>query len=134
MSVSPVSSPKPQRFADSVEGVAISASALCLVHCLALPFLLLLLPSAAEAFVRSEIFHYFAVGLVDPFALVALTLGYRRHHMLAPAFVGSAGAGFLLLALLPGIDGSAALWITVSGSFLLILAHLMNWRLRFHGP
>lgn len=132
MCANPASNPKPQRFADGVEGAAISASTLCLVHCLALPLLLLLLPSAAEAFVRSEIFHYVAVGLVAPFAFIAFMLGYRRHRVLPPALVGAMGVAFLLLALLPSIGGSAALWITVGGSLLLILGHLMNWRLRLH--
>ena len=120
------------RTTDGVESAAISASLLCLVHCLALPILLLLLPSAAEAFVRSEAFHYVAVGLVTPFACIAFALGYIRHRALHPALFGAVGVACLVIALFPGITETLALWLTVGGSILLVVGHLINWRLRLH--
>jgi hypothetical protein len=120
------------RATDGVESAALSTSLLCLVHCLALPMLLVLLPTAAGAFVRSEAFHYVAVGLAAPFALLAFMLGYLRHGAVRPALFGAVGVACLLLALLPGVEHGTSIAITVAGSLALITGHLINWRLRRH--
>ena len=117
---------------NAIEGAAVSASLLCLVHCLALPFLLLLLPGVIGLFAQSESFHYVAVALVVLAALAAFWLGFRRHRARLPALFGLTGAGCLVIALLPGIGEGAELRFTVAGSLLLIAGHTMNWRLRTH--
>lgn len=109
-----------------------SASLLCLVHCLALPFLLLLLPGIIGLFARSEAFHYGAVALIVPSAIAAFWLGYRRHRALRPALFGVVGVGCLVVALLPETAEGAETWLTVAGSLLLVTGHMMNWRLRTH--
>ncbi|HMO74006.1 MAG TPA: MerC domain-containing protein [Sphingopyxis sp.] len=119
-----------QPAADAIEGAAISASFLCLLHCLALPLLLLALPAVAGAFLRSEMFHYAAVALVAPAAALAFWLGFRRHCAVHPALFGAAGVACLLLALLPSWEEFAADAITVAGSLLLVGGHMTNWRLR----
>lgn len=121
-----------ERRTNVIESAAVSASLLCLVHCLALPLLLLLLPGAIGMFAQSETFHYFALTLVLPAALAAFWFGYRRHRAGRPAALGLAGVGCLVIALLPGVGESIELWITVAGSLLLITGHMMNWRLRTH--
>ncbi len=113
-----------------VEGAAVSASLLCLVHCLALPLLLLLLPGIVGLFVQSAAFHYAALALVVPFALAAFSLGYRRHRALPPVLLGLAGVACLVIALLPGAGEGAEFWFTVAGSLLLVTGHALNWRLR----
>lgn len=113
-----------------IEGAAISASLLCLLHCLALPMLLLLLPAGLALFAQSEAFHYVALALVAPSALAAFWLGYRRHRAWLPALLGVAGVALLSLALLPGRTEAAELWLTVAGSAGLVVGHLWNWRLR----
>lgn len=115
---------------DLVEGAAISASFLCLVHCLALPLLLLALPAIAGAIFASEMFHLVAAALVVPAAALAFFLGYRRHRALFPAMLGSAGVACIVAALFPALGEPAAAAITVIGSLLLIGGHIVNWRLR----
>ena len=109
-----------------------SASLLCLIHCLALPLLLLLLPGVLGLFAQSEAFHYVALALVVPSALAAFGLGYRRHRALLPALLGFNGVICLVIALLPDLVEGAELRITVVGSLLLVAGHTMNWRLRAH--
>ena len=121
-----------ERQTNVVEGVAISASLLCLAHCLALPLLLLLLPGALGIFAQSDAFHYAALILVVPAALAAFQLGYRRHRARRPALLGIAGVLCLVFALLPGATESGELWFTVAGSLFLVVGHMMNWRLRTH--
>ncbi|MGK6319459.1 MerC domain-containing protein [Sphingomonas sp. DT-204] len=119
-----------QRRTDIIEGAAVSASVLCLVHCLALPLLLLLLPGIIGLFARSEAFHYVALALVVPSAAGAFWLGYRRHRTPGPALLGVAGVGCLVAALLPGLAEGAETWVTVAGSLLLVIGHTLNWRWR----
>lgn len=122
-----------ERRTNVIEGAAVSASLLCLVHCLALPLLLLLLPGIIGLFARSEAFHYVALALVVPSAVAAFWLGYRRHRALRPALLGLAGVGCLVVALLPGRAEGAETWFTVAGSLMLVAGHTMNWRLRTAG-
>jgi hypothetical protein len=123
-----------ERRTNVIEGAAVSASLLCLVHCLALPFLLLLLPGIIGMFAQSAAFHYAALALVVPSALAAFSFGYRRHGALLPVLMGLAGVGCLVIALLPGSGKSIELWFTVTGSLFLVIGHAMNWRLRCHAP
>jgi len=117
--------------ADIVESTAISASTLCMIHCLALPLLLFLLPGLLGAFFQSELFHIAALGLVAPAALAAFLLGYRRHGAAGPAILGVGGIACLVLAILNSdhaLLGETAL--TVIGSLLLVAGHGWNWRKR----
>ncbi|MFC4254160.1 MerC family mercury resistance protein [Altererythrobacter xixiisoli] len=113
-----------------VEGAAVSASLLCLLHCIALPLLLLLLPGMLGLFAQSEAFHFAALALVIPSALAAFALGYRRHRKLLPPLLGVIGVASLVAALLPGQAEGAETLITVMGSALLVAGHALNWRLR----
>lgn len=126
----PVRFSKRQTTTDFVEGTAISASLLCLAHCLALPLLLLALPALADAFFTSEVFHIAAAALVVPAAALAFILGYRRHRAPTPALLGSAGVVCIVAALLPHWSDSAAAATTAVGSLFLIGGHVVNWRMR----
>lgn len=117
------------RCANMIEGAAVSASLLCLAHCLALP-LLLLLPGIVGLFAQSTAFHYVALAVVLPSALAAFALGYRRHRVFWPLLMGTPGIVCLIVAPLPGVREEVELWFTVAGSLLLIVGHVLNWRLR----
>ena len=103
------------------------------MHCLALPFLLLLLPGIIGLFAQSTAFHYFALALVVPAALAAFLFGYRRHGAVLPVLMGLVGIGCLVIALLPDAREDIELWFTVAGSLFLVTGHAMNWRLRSYG-
>lgn len=107
-----------------------SASLLCLGHCLALPLILLALPMLAGTFFESEVFHIVAAVLVVPAAALAFLLGYRRHRALLPAQLGAAGVACIVAALFPVWGEPASAGITAIGSLFLIGGHLINWRLR----
>ena len=126
----PARPPRRQTTTDFVEGTAVSASVLCLAHCLALPLLLLALPTLADTFFASEAFHIAAAALVVPAAALAFILGYRRHRAPTPALLGSVGVVCIVAALLPQWSESAATMTTTAGSALLIGGHVVNWRMR----
>jgi len=119
---------------DWIERGAVGASFLCLVHCLALPFLLAALPALATALPVSERFHIWILAFAAPTSAVALWTGWLGHGAVFPMLVGA--VGLALLATGASVFGETSLEIpvTVCGSLILAAAHLRNWRLRHHRP
>lgn len=113
-----------------LDGFAVGASALCLIHCLALPLLIAALPAIASRIDIGEGFHLGVLLFAIPTSAFALIEGWRRHRGVAPLFVG--GAGLALLALGLAFENWVAVetGVTVAGSLLLAGAHIVNWRRR----
>lgn len=59
---------------------AITLSFLCVIHCVILPFLLVLLPSLGVWQLDNEAFHSWLLIAVLPVSLYALVSGYKKHH------------------------------------------------------
>lgn len=122
---------KVQSFGDKA---AIGLSMLCLVHCLILPFLLLVLPPLAGLLVLSdEAFHEWLLIAVIPISVLALGFGYVRHKSGLVVGLGFVGCTLLVLATILGEQRGETLF-TVLGSMLITYAHLRNYALRrnFH--
>lgn len=107
---------------------AVGLSALCLVHCLALPALVLLLP-VLGFWAQAEWMHVAFIAIAAPIAalsFVDLSAGRPRSWRLLAA----AAAGLVLMLAgaleLPGEAYERPL--TVLGGLLLAGAHLANWR------
>ncbi|WP_170935546.1 MerC domain-containing protein [Sphingopyxis indica] len=121
------------------DAVGVGLSFACLVHCLALPLLLLLAPALAAWLSLPEWIHAAILLLATPAAFVAMTGGWRRHRRAGPALLAAGGLILLGLGLaghagwLGTLDPEAAdRWFTSAGALSLAAAHLANWRLR-HG-
>jgi len=112
------------------DGFGVGASALCLIHCLALPLLIAALPAVANRFDPGEGFHLGVLLFAIPTSAFALIEGWRRHRALAPLFVGA--TGLMLLAAGLAFENWVAVetGVTVAGSLLLAGAHVVNWRRR----
>jgi len=114
-----------------LDRAAISLSLLCIVHCLALPVLLVLMPTLATLSIADEHFHVVLLFLILPTSFAALFMGYRRHRRLAAMTWGLAGVGVLLGAALFGHDvlgGAGEKALTVVGSLLVTVGHVLNFR------
>ena len=111
--------------------IAIVLSTVCIVHCLAMPLLLALLPVAAITFGDNAHFHSVMLWLVVPTSVVGFAMGFRVHRR--PGIVAAGGAAVVVLA-------AAAVWghtawnpaaetaITVLASLALAAAHWRNFR------
>lgn len=123
----PHPAPRRQRFLD---GFAVTASLLCLIHCLLLPMLLVALPVLATMLVVPEAFHAVAFFVALPTSTLAMVSGRARHGRHRPAML--AAAGLILLGLGAfAIDGETAERIVTSiGAVTLAVAHGLNWRAR----
>jgi len=125
------------RLAD-LAGLALSAT--CLLHCLALPMLLLLAPALGHWVALPEWTHAAILTLALPAAFTAMRGGWERHRRSAPGLVAVAGLGLLALGLaahegwLVAAHASAAeTLLTTLGALALAAAHLANWWLSHNG-
>lgn len=109
---------------------AIGASAVCLAHCLMLPLLFALLPAASRLFAVPEAFHIGAFVLAIPASALAMRTGYRHHGIVHPVLLGLLGLILLGVGALGGQRLLIETGFTVTGSVLLAIGHLSNWRLR----
>ncbi len=110
------------------DGLAVGASVLCLIHCLALPIVIAALPALAARLDLGEGFHLGVLAFALPVSAVALGEGWRRHRGLTPLFVGAAGLVLLAAGLAFEEWVAVETGVTVAGSLLLAGAHVANWR------
>jgi hypothetical protein len=112
---------------------AMLLSALCLVHCLALPLVVAVLPWAVAGVLSSESFHLWMLVAVVPSSAVALLLGCRRHRDWRVLGVGSAGVLLLAVAVIGvyvnDLSHHGETLLTVAGAVLTALAHAANFML-----
>lgn len=112
------------------DGLAMSLSGLCLVHCLALPVLALSLPIIG-VLSDAEWVHWMFVALAVPASMLAFLTGSGRRSW---SLIGLAAIGLGLLV------GGAAGWpdhagetaVTVAGGLVLASVHWVNWRRTRH--
>lgn len=109
--------------AAAIDGVAISLSGLCLIHCLALPVVSAILPIAGS-WAEIEWIHKAFVVAALPFSLLALS-SERATGIIG----GLIATGFMLLAAAafaePLHDHETAL--TLLGGLLLASGHAFRW-------
>ena len=110
------------------DGLAVGASVLCLIHCLALPILIAALPALAARLDLGEGFHLAVLAFALPVSAVALGEGWWLHRGLTPLVVGAAGLVLLAAGLAFEEWVAVETGVTVAGSLLLAGAHVANWR------
>lgn len=112
---------------DWLDGAAVVLSALCLVHCLALPLVVAGLPFLAQ-FSEGHL-HAQVLTAVVPLSIVALGIGYRRHQDIRIPLGGLLGivllgTGAFIAHDYLGVAADRA--FTICGSLVLATAHFYN--------
>lgn len=116
-----------------LDQVAVALSGLCLVHCLALPLVIAVLPFLGQF--SDDHLHVQMLILVIPVSVIALGLGFRRHRHKG---VVVAGVAALILVTLGGTVAHnhygllADRLLTIVGSLALAFTHYRNFRLSRH--
>ena len=110
---------------------AISFSAICMVHCLFAPSLIILSYSSLALTVESELIHKAILLLTIPVSIFAISLGYKNHSNNSIIYTGIAGLTILISALLIGesIGENAELILTIIGSLMVITCHYRNYQI-----
>jgi hypothetical protein len=110
---------------------AMSFSAMCMIHCLFAPSLIILSYSSLALTVESELIHKAILLLTIPISIFAISLGYKNHPNNYIIYTGIAGLTILISALLIGesIGENAELILTIIGSLMVIACHYRNYRI-----
>lgn len=116
----------------TADKAAVGLSALCVLHCLALPVALTLLPPVAALGLQEEWVHKLLLVSVIPISLYALTLGCRQHRSFWVASAGLLGVLFLVAAATVGhrfFGEAGETSFTLVGAILVAVSHVLNFRL-----
>jgi hypothetical protein len=111
--------------------VAIALSTICIVHCLAMPFVIAVLPVAAFAVGGDGHFHALMLWFVVPTSVLGFALGLRVHRRADIVLLGAAAIVGLAVAALWGHDAwdpSIEVLVNVAASVMLAAAHWRNFR------
>ena len=114
-----------------IDSLAIGISALCLIHCLFLPILLVLVPAVVADVFTNEAIHKWLVFIILPTSIVALSLGCKQHKRWHFFIIGSVGICLLLMGLMVDLFSLAPIWeeiLTVLGTLCIASAHFLNYR------
>ena len=138
-----------------LDKLAISMAAVCAVHCLLTPVLMVLLPIVATSFFVHKDFHLWMLFLVIPTTGLAIFTGCRKHRDKWVAVLSIIGLSILFSAVVyersqhvepsalsgcstaclhcqgASLGGGLSLagWINVAGGLFLVGAHVRNFRL-----
>ncbi len=85
-----------KQFSDKL---SICLSVCCILHCIALPFLILLIPSVASFWINDESVHIVLVMLAVPISLFAMGISLRKHHNYKCIALAGIGLALLVLAI-----------------------------------
>ena len=110
---------------------AMSFSAICLIHCLFAPSLIILSYSSLALTIESELIHKVILLITIPVSIFAISLGYKNHSNNSIIYTGIAGLTILISALLIGenIGENAELVLTMVGSLMVIYCHYRNYKI-----
>lgn len=109
----------------NLDGLGITASLLCAIHCAILPLLFTSIPMLGIDIVQNKNFEFGMIGLAFVIGTYALYHGFRRHHhRLIPFFLFTAGFIFLVLKeVLP----THHTWMVLPAMGFIIGAHYANY-------
>jgi hypothetical protein len=116
-----------------LDNAAVVLSGICLLHCLALPVLIALLPFLGQ--LGAGHFHAQMLIVVLPVSIIAFSLGFRRHHnkgVIAWGIVGMLVLVFGATVAHSSFGIVADRTATICGALILALAHYFNNRLSRH--
>jgi hypothetical protein len=112
-----------------LDGGSVIISAICALHCLALPFLLVLFPLLGATIMTDESFHAVLLWVILPTSLLAAGLSMFRHRDWM--VIGLLGVGLITLVAgalwahdhaVPWVDAA----MSVSGGAVLAAGHIRN--------
>lgn len=105
--------------------VGLWLSVLCMVHCLAMPFILTSLPYLSKNTI-SEKSEFFLIGISAGLAIYLLNKDYKNHRNSLPITLLCFALAFNILGVFI-VSNSYETIFNVSGGLLMALAYGLNW-------
>lgn len=132
--LAPVTAPRSPRIGTLLDRVGATASLLCAVHCVLLPFVLALLPLIGLEFLAGHTFERVFVVCAATLASASLIVAYRRHRKPHALFLMVPGIALLVFGIAIDLDAHVVIHTAcvVSGGLLVATAHITNLVLAHH--
>lgn len=89
-----------------LDTTAVVLSGVCMLHCLALPIVLTVLPIVNVSLMDETTFHLVMMVVILPISLIALTIGCRQHKDRLTLILGTTGLTILTGTALLAMCGS----------------------------
>ncbi len=115
-----------------MDRVAITGSAICLLHCIAMPIFLIIFPSSISVLLQDEKFHHLMIWLVVPSSLLAVVIGCRKHKdswVLAGVVLGILVVAFTAIFGHDVLGERGEKIFTIIGATVLAVSHIRNQKL-----
>jgi small-conductance mechanosensitive channel len=113
----------------TMDRVAVLLSGVCLLHCMAIPLAILVLPSMSSLLLGSEtLVHWLLLGLAVPISVLALWVGYTRYANLRSVLLGTSGLLLMFVAVSHFFGRAPEVPLTLAGVALVAWAHWLNIR------
>jgi hypothetical protein len=116
----------------SMDTLGITASTICIIHCMAMPFLITLLPLFGWQFLEGRTAHRVLAAFVLTFALLAVVPGYlkhRRQDILASMLAGLSCVLYATFAPADIMPEALELPLITIGNIILVATHWRNRKL-----
>ena len=119
------------QFTTGLDKFAIFLSGLCLLHCLAIPFALLLGPLFSGWLSENETTtHWVLLAAAVPISVLALWRGYRQHQDVPTIIYGAFGLVLMFIGVAHFFGETYEIWLTAVGVISLLIAHVRNLKHR----
>ena len=111
--------------------IGLTISGTCVMHCLFAPVTLILLPVFGLTVSQEEVLHEIFLYLIVPSAIIAITMGCKKHKDYSVAILATTGIILLVYAVVTHDTNTEQTVevLTLFGSALVVLSHLRNFSL-----
>ncbi|MBK8701817.1 MAG: MerC domain-containing protein [Saprospiraceae bacterium] len=114
-------------FRINLDFAGMAASAICAIHCMAMPLILTLGVANSSHLFHDHTFDLLIIGAGIVIAYFSLWGDYRKHRSTQPLWMVAAGFIILACGVTLGHDGIHIL-LSVLGSSMVASAHYVNWK------
>lgn len=105
----------------------VTLSALCMLHCAAVPLAAISLPAFGATLAQHEWVHPLLAAILSAIAVAAFVPGYRRHRDKRIPPLAALGLALVICAAAgTGLSEGTEIALTLLGGAALVLAHLLN--------
>ena len=122
----------PDKLHKLLDSSAVAISALCAIHCLALPLLVVLVPLLGASVFADEHFHELLLWVIVPTSVIAVGLARMNHRDTTVLVLVGTGLLILVAGALWAHDHAPA-WVdpamSVTGGAILAVGHIRNFRI-----
>jgi hypothetical protein len=113
----------------TIDRIGFMASAMCAVHCLAMPVVMVLLPYAGMIYLEDENFEKGFIILSCFLGLTSICFGINKHKRVWPLLPLSLGIIFLMVGLDHHHHDNVGAIRNFFGGLCIAVSHLINWKL-----